>query len=720
MRRRRVGSRSGAVMAKLFEPIHRFRFVTVLVALVVYSLLTEQASELANPRMASAFPVTFVLAWAGAVLFAATVYFCLQWLSVGAFSPGDASPDRVAVIRRRARMLCLLLPVLFAGRWALDHGEIAVSSQLVVALLAAAAALIFLCFLCDALISSPPLSGDTAWLKVVLAGVGVFTVFAFVLAGAGHWLAAAAGGQFFLFIWAAALLLIIVGLQARSDPYRVPLLAILALWYVSVGYFHYGANHQIRRLASGGSVPEALNVDEAFRHWLSQRRDLDRYALEGRPYPVFVVAAEGGGAYAAINAGTVLAKLQDANPAFASHVFAISGVSGGSLGAAAFVSALLEHAKPVPGPQGQTCAVARLDKTGPVGPRMRDFLAGDFLSPLIAANLFHGPVQGLSPASVPALDPARMFEKALEARWDDTGVSAGGAGAKPRNAFREDFRSLWCPAGDVPAMVLNTTISAAGLPIHISPFHELAGADRKYVVGAGQIQFGPIWDMLGRDTLAEGANKKRIRLSTSVGISARFPYMFAPATISENPGTFFEFVDGGYYDNTGVNAAAYIRDGLLRQHDPIVKRVKRTLKGRQRFRPMSFEVYVLSIGSFDVIEASGRRTGSGGLLSPIQSIVNTRVFRTYNTRAMMRWRGVPEVTFQLDPDEAKFSLSFFLSPGTVEEIAARSGEAEACRVNPQWLVRRLGNFRRDVVETRSEVIAHNACSLRTIAQLLNS
>ena len=103
-----------------------------------------------------------------------------------------------------------------------------------------------------------------------------------------------------------------------------------------------GASGAAPGAASGsdpGAVPAALpQAEVAFRDWFRQRPDRDRFA--GRRYPVYVVAAEGGGIYAALHAASALGGLQDRCPAFADHLFAISSVSGGSLGAATFAAGL--------------------------------------------------------------------------------------------------------------------------------------------------------------------------------------------------------------------------------------------------------------------------------------------------------------------------------------------------------------------------------------------
>jgi hypothetical protein len=67
---------------------------------------------------------------------------------------------------------------------------------------------------------------------------------------------------------------------------------------------------------------------------------IEAYRQEKKLYPLFIVAAQGGGFYAAYHSALSLARLQDACSEFSDHVFAISSVSGGSLGAAVFTELL--------------------------------------------------------------------------------------------------------------------------------------------------------------------------------------------------------------------------------------------------------------------------------------------------------------------------------------------------------------------------------------------
>ena len=80
-------------------------------------------------------------------------------------------------------------------------------------------------------------------------------------------------------------------------------------------------------------------LDRAFAAWLKARE------MGSGEYPVFIVSAEGGGIYATSAASLFLAKMQERCPEFAEHIFAVSGVSGGSVGASLFNAALAERPK---------------------------------------------------------------------------------------------------------------------------------------------------------------------------------------------------------------------------------------------------------------------------------------------------------------------------------------------------------------------------------------
>ena len=171
-----------------------------------------------------------------------------------------------------------------------------------------------------------------------------------------------------------------------------------------------------------------------------------------KPYPLFIVTTEGGGIRAAYWTATVLGALQEKDPAFASHVFAISGVSGGSVGAAVF-NALLAEA-----PQD-----------GKYVERMQRMLGRDYLSPPLAAMLHGDFLQRFIPYPFERLDRGRILEEAWEAGWREeiyTGMAArDGRQVPARDRFGEDMMTLWKGADSkrwLPALFLNGTCVELG------------------------------------------------------------------------------------------------------------------------------------------------------------------------------------------------------------------------------------------------------------------
>ena len=134
----------------------------------------------------------------------------------------------------------------------------------------------------------------------------------------------------------ASLLLLSWGL-----PGRRPVIALFFGFIVLLATFDLNDNHAIPRQEAPALQP-VRPVIGAFNEWLGNRlerwEELRQGAKPGAKHPVYIVAAQGGGAYAALHAALFLAQAQDEYPDFADHVFAISGVSGGSVGGAVFAS----------------------------------------------------------------------------------------------------------------------------------------------------------------------------------------------------------------------------------------------------------------------------------------------------------------------------------------------------------------------------------------------
>jgi hypothetical protein len=224
----------------------------------------------------------------------------------------------------------------------------------------------------------------------------------------------------------------------------------LILW-ILLAFALFGAlldtndNHQIRLVSN--FAPKAPNLEDDFKAWLASRKDRERNAQTR--YPVYIVAAEGGAIYAGYHVAAVLARLQDMCPNFSQHVFAISSVSGGSLGAAVFgglSEAMAQNAGPI---ECQRDHTAREDFE-----RYTDVLfAEDHLSPAIWGLLFPDFLQRFIPFAMPGLDRARWLERSFEFSWWHIVRSA---------YFDQPFLRRYQPQDAAPALFMNTTDVSTG------------------------------------------------------------------------------------------------------------------------------------------------------------------------------------------------------------------------------------------------------------------
>ena len=97
------------------------------------------------------------------------------------------------------------------------------------------------------------------------------------------------------------------------------------------------------RLVDRTSGVAFLRMTGYARSWIEERRVEIENAGRSAPYPIYIVTSDGGGARSSLWTASILGGLTDRQPAFARHVFAISAVSGGSVGAAVY-GALLRAA----------------------------------------------------------------------------------------------------------------------------------------------------------------------------------------------------------------------------------------------------------------------------------------------------------------------------------------------------------------------------------------
>jgi hypothetical protein len=258
-------------------------------------------------------------------------------------------------------------------------------------------------------------------------------------------------------------------------------------------------------------------------------------------YPVFIVAAEGGGIYAASAISTFLAKLQDTVPNFDDHVFAVSGVSGGSIGAAIFqaldrASHETSSADRNPAPQTPACPTYSGGAASQnMATKVENIVEDDHFSPVIGSvfpEMFGAPMSRAD---------------ALVASFEDSTASQD---ATAGNDLCQPFATHWSPAGFAPALILNSTWVEMGFRAAFAPF-ALNDLDES------------LYSFIDPSMPTE----KDLSLMQAAGVSARFPFIMPPlsAVMKSTPTggakaqaettKRWNFVDGAYSDNSGATSA---------------------------------------------------------------------------------------------------------------------------------------------------------------------
>lgn len=321
----------------------------------------------------------------------------------------------------------------------------------------------------------------------------------------------------------------------KGQGWRLPVvtfLVALAVFWSWTGEW-LGDNHAVGRRAFGGGWDRGPQMaarrptfPEAFAAWWDQAP-----GVAGQPKPMIVVAAAGGASRAGYWAANVLGELEDQSQGrFSSNLFAISSVSGGSVGAAAFVSQVYDNPSP---PRG-------------FGNAVRATAAGDFLSPALAGFLFPDlaqrflPVVPLPGGAVLALpDRAEALEKAFETSWAD---HCRDYACRDPRLWREPLQTLWSdPSRHVPLLFING---------------ERAEDGRRVITSRVIVDSAEFPDAV--DFYA-ATQERDLAISSAIHNGARFPLVSPGGTMLDESGRpNGHILDGGYFENSGLTTAGDI------------------------------------------------------------------------------------------------------------------------------------------------------------------
>ena len=318
--------------------------------------------------------------------------------------------------------------------------------------------------------------------------------------------------------------LVALWMASERLGWRLPL-AVGALLFVALAVSltrHYHPARDCSELAdclAGDTLEEARpDIATAAVDWYEQARKAGLVA-EDAPVPMIIVATAGGGLRAAYWTAVVLGTLPEELgldlKTFERHFFAISGVSGGSVGAA-FRTAMLPDYSDAPS----------LDQA------VRDALSRDFLAPTLAALAFVDLPSWVLP-NLGQTSRGVAMEEAFE------------AAAGPRLAA--PFLQARGSAGDWhPLLLLNAV-------------HQETG--RRVIMSHAKIDRDPFLDSFDLHALT-GAD---LRLSTAAHNSARFSFVSPAGRLATHPDDEDRgwIIDGGYFDNFGALTALELARAAL-------------------------------------------------------------------------------------------------------------------------------------------------------------
>lgn len=310
----------------------------------------------------------------------------------------------------------------------------------------------------------------------------------------------------------------------------------ITLLLLVIVFSYWVDNHEVRRSRSSAAVQRAAilgrpTLDQAYKTWRAQ------FPIKTeKPIPLIFVASEGGASRAGYWTAAVLSQLEmESKGEFSKHVFAISSISGGSLGVAGFLSSIQD--------QKTGAAIAAGGVT--LRQAVSSFVGDDYLSPALAGMLFPDLLQRFVPISV-LPDRSEALEKGWEYGWRKRCEAIP---CDDPSKFSTDFLSLWSQPSRkawIPAWLIGGALQEDGRPVltsNIQVGNAIDAWDFHYIAGTD------------------------VRLSTAILNGARFPYVSSSGTIS-NPVMphhvdAVHIVDGGYFDAAGVEVARGLAQSMV-------------------------------------------------------------------------------------------------------------------------------------------------------------
>jgi hypothetical protein len=462
-----------------------------------------------------------------------------------------------------------------------------------------------------------------------------------------------------------SLVLILSWMQRRAHHDGIPYITIAVVGCLLVT----GLNQHFNDLRTVSRTTSALakrqiDLGAAVARW-KKANDCET----GRCPPALVIAIDGGASRAAFAAATFIGEILDRMPPARGHgrsdparrIFAMSGVSGGSVGAVAIRTALVDAMNDPAGAPPCKNAYRTWFRAERFGQAEQPFtwrdclqaiVTGDYLSPVFIGLGFR---DNFAPSRYifggPSLldDRAALLERAFERHYEAVIGHRGAAAATTEVGMRRRFGYLplayekaadarsWLPVlllnatsvqtgrrvvvSDLSSTYLNRTASPVGLYTQAYDFFEMTSAPCK----TPDLEGGDCDPGNSPGPIRFDLDASDIVLSTAAVASARFP-IISPAgavTVTASPAYGDRLVDGGYFENSGDTTGLDLANALLELGlEPIILSISNEPER---------EVVAVSVPRRQVVTPVVGPSGNdlqartlGIFYAPVQALLNTR------------------------------------------------------------------------------------------------
>jgi hypothetical protein len=353
-------------------------------------------------------------------------------------------------------------------------------------------------------LSMPRVVGSAALAAIAMASVNLF-------------------GSFILTLWPLR----------RRIPVLAPWVLAGAVLLSTVNDNH--ASTEVRSANWPGARP---TIGQAFGAWL---------ASHPHEQDVYVAATEGGGIRAAYWTAAVLQDLDDSPDLhWRDRLFAISSVSGGSVGAGVWVATV----------RPRVCGTAPVGASAPLPDAATRALSTDFLSPIIGYMFYLDFAQQFLPFPVNAFDRSHALEGGLQRATDNI----------PGHPLELSASEFYKDCPKLPTLLLNSTRSDTGQRAILTHLDTADFAD----IYQSRQQEHPSKQASGN--CAPDSSLDHQSMAALMHHSARFPLVSPAGSITDfrerslplfGRTVHAHLVDGGYYDNSGIVTAVETL-GLMR------------------------------------------------------------------------------------------------------------------------------------------------------------